>query len=121
MTEQQQLEAVISALDAQRALIGDALVDASLAPLRARLAALIAPVSPAAQVIKQVTILFLDVVGSTALSQNLDAQDIYAVRDGARWSPHVGFKPHGSHQPAARADLSRAMSRCRRPTIRRMK
>ena len=69
--EQQQLEAGIQALEAQRSLLGDAVVDMAVAPLKARLAALSAPpASPVepAQTLKQVTILFLDVVGFTTLS-----------------------------------------------------
>jgi class 3 adenylate cyclase/tetratricopeptide (TPR) repeat protein len=83
-TEQQQIEAVIGGLESQRTLLGDALVDAALVPLRARLLAL-SPVQPgaAAQTLKQVTVLFLDVAGSTALSQRLDPEDIHAVIDGA--------------------------------------
>ena len=69
-TEQQQLEAGIHALQAQRALLGDAVVDASVAGLRAKLAALL-------------SILFLDVVGSTTLSQHLDPEAISAVMDDA--------------------------------------
>jgi class 3 adenylate cyclase len=69
LTEQQQIEAVIGGLESQRALMGDALVDAALAPLRARLLALSrAQPNDAAQTLKQVTVLFLDVVGSTTLS-----------------------------------------------------
>jgi hypothetical protein len=41
-TERQQLEATISGLEAQRALLGDALVDKALAPLRAKLASMAA-------------------------------------------------------------------------------
>ena len=85
-TEQQQLEIGIAALEAQRPLLGDAVVDAMLAPARAKLAvmaaALVAP-PEAAQALKQVSILFLDVVGSTALSQHLDPEAISAVMDGA--------------------------------------
>lgn len=86
-TEQQQLEAVIGGLEAQRRTLGDALVDAALAPLRARLAAL-APAQPAAaapaeQTLRQVSVLFLDIVGSTTLSQRLDPEDVHAVMDGA--------------------------------------
>ena len=82
--EQQQLEAGIAALEAQRALLGDAVVDASVAGLRAKLAALSAP-APAepAQALKQVSILFLDVVGSTTLSQRLDPEAVSAVMDDA--------------------------------------
>jgi class 3 adenylate cyclase/tetratricopeptide (TPR) repeat protein len=82
LTEQQQLEAGIQALEAQRALLGDAVVDASLAGLRAKLAALAALPEPA-QTLKQVSILFLDVVGSTTLAQHLDPEAIGAVMDDA--------------------------------------
>ena len=84
-SEQQQLEAGIQALEAQRSLLGDAVVDMAVAPLKARLAALSAPPASAvepAQTLKQVSILFLDVVGSTALSQHLDPEDVSAVMDG---------------------------------------
>ena len=83
-SEREQLEAGIAALEAQRAQLGDAVVDASLAGLRAKLAALAAPPpSKPAQTLKQVTILFLDVVGSKSLSQTLDPEEIHAVMDGA--------------------------------------
>ena len=84
--EQQQLQAGMRALEAQRGLLGDAVVEAMLAPARARLAALIetspSPSEPA-QALKQVSILFLDVVGSTMLSQHLDPEAIGAVMDDA--------------------------------------
>ena len=81
-SEREQLQAVIDGLEAQRGLLGDAFVDAGLAPLRARLAELAADTG-ASQTLKQVTILFLDVVGSTQLSQRLDPEEIHAVMDGA--------------------------------------
>jgi class 3 adenylate cyclase/tetratricopeptide (TPR) repeat protein len=84
-TDRQQLEGTIAGLEAQRALLGDAIVDAALVPLRARLASLVAaPLdAPSAQTLKQVSILFLDIVGSTALSQYLDPEAISVVMDGA--------------------------------------
>ncbi len=84
--EQQQLQSGIQALEAQRGLLGDAVVDMAVAPLKARLATLSDPVPPAAepaQTLKQVSILFLDVVGSTTLAQHLDPEAISAVMDGA--------------------------------------
>ncbi|MBL8360798.1 MAG: AAA family ATPase [Rubrivivax sp.] len=83
--EQQQLEAGIAALEAQRALLGDAVVDASIAGLRAKIAALAsaAPAAEPTQTLKQVSILFLDVVGSTRLSEHLDPEAISAVMDDA--------------------------------------
>jgi class 3 adenylate cyclase len=84
--EQRQLQAAIAALQAQRVLLGDAVVDTALAAARAQLNALAdraaRPAEPA-QVLKQVSILFLDVVGSTTLSQHLDPESISVVMDGA--------------------------------------
>jgi hypothetical protein len=53
-------------------LLGDAVVDAMLAPARARLSALAAATPPPEpdQTLGQISILFLVVVGSTTLSQN---------------------------------------------------
>src|SRR5207249_9011408 len=84
-TERQQPEATIVGLEAQRALLGDAVVNAALAPLRAKLASLApAPTDESpAQTLKQVTILFADIVGSTMLSQHLDPEATSAVIDGA--------------------------------------
>jgi class 3 adenylate cyclase/tetratricopeptide (TPR) repeat protein len=81
-----QLEAGIRALEAQRGVLGDAVVDTSVAGLRAQLAALGAAGDANAaddQALKHVTILFLDVVGSTTLSQHLDPEGISAVLDDA--------------------------------------
>jgi class 3 adenylate cyclase/tetratricopeptide (TPR) repeat protein len=79
MTEREQLEGGIAALEAQRAVLGDAVVDTALAALRARLARLDTP----EQQLRPVTILFADVVGSTSVSQQLDPEDIHALMDGA--------------------------------------
>jgi len=80
MIEQAQIEAGIASLEALRATLGDAVVDLAVAPLRARLAAL---QGPAEQQLRQVTVLFLDIVGSTAMGQRLDPEDTHAIMDGA--------------------------------------
>jgi ABC-type oligopeptide transport system substrate-binding subunit/class 3 adenylate cyclase len=73
-----QLEETIARLEAQRALLGDAVVEAALAPLRQQLAALrfqgAQPGSALAGERKLVTILFADLSGFTALTENLDAE-----------------------------------------------
>ena len=71
----------INALEAQRAVLGDAVVDTAIAPLREQLATLQAPA--AEQQLKQATVLFADIVGSTALSQHLDPEEVHAIIDGA--------------------------------------
>jgi predicted ATPase/class 3 adenylate cyclase len=80
--QRQQLQAAILALEAQRALLGDAVVEVAMAALVAKLAGLAAsPAPPAepAQSLRQVSILFLDVVGSTMLAEHLDPEAVSAV------------------------------------------
>src|SRR3989304_695223 len=90
MSEQEQLEQAIAALEAQRAILGDAVVSTALAPLREKLAALSAPPpppTPAAretQQRKQVTVLFADVSGFTAMSETMDPEEVSATMN-ALW------------------------------------
>ena len=79
----EQIEATIAALEAQRALLGDAVVDTALAPLRRELVSRLAAPSAPPQQLKQVSVLFVDVIGSTAMGQRLEPEDIHAVMDGA--------------------------------------
>ena len=79
MNDRQQLQAAIAVLEAQRNLVGDAVTNAALAPMRERLAG----IQEHEQSLRQVTVLFMDVVGSTALSRHLDPEDIQTIIDGA--------------------------------------
>jgi predicted ATPase/class 3 adenylate cyclase len=83
MTEREKLEQAIAALEAQRATLGDAVVDTTLAALRQQLAAL--PAQRAAEERKQVTVLFADIFGFTEMAE---AMDIEEVRDtiNALWA-----------------------------------
>src|SRR5262245_54341892 len=74
MAERAQLEQAIAALEAQRALLGDAVVETALAPLRQQLAALDAQAD--AEQRKQITVLFADVSGFTAMSETMDAEEV---------------------------------------------
>jgi len=82
--ETTQLRAAIAALEAQRALLGDAVVDAALAAMRAQLDAHDAP-RVAEQQRKQATVLFADVVGFTTLSETKDAEEVTELIN-ALWS-----------------------------------
>ncbi len=91
------LQATITALQARRSLLGDALVDAALAPLLERLASLNAPPKPAEpeRLLRQVSVLFLDIVGSTQLIEHLDPEDVQLVMDGALAAFTTIVKHHG--------------------------
>src|SRR5262245_49509689 len=84
MSPDRRVEAVIAALEAQRAVLGDSTVDLAIGPLRSQLANLRWSVTESVeQALRQVTVLFLDVAGSTRLSQQLDPEEILDVIDGA--------------------------------------
>lgn len=74
------LSAAIAPLERQRAMPGDNLVEMATAPLRAQLAGL---QRPAGLQQRQVTVLFADMVGSSAMAQGLDAEDTLAVLGSA--------------------------------------
>ncbi|MET0999443.1 MAG: adenylate/guanylate cyclase domain-containing protein [Marmoricola sp.] len=78
------VDRAISALEAQREILGDAVVDTALDPLRARRAELDAP---RAEQRRLVTIVFADLVDFTVLSRQLDPEDTREVVGAyfARW------------------------------------
>lgn len=80
VNERQQLEDAIAALESQRA---------ALAPMRARLAELRA--RPAGEQRKLVTILFADLVGFTAMAEEMDPEDVREVLNAYfdLWSRHI--------------------------------
>jgi class 3 adenylate cyclase len=79
-SEIEALRAGITTLEGQRALLGDMVVDLALAPLRTRLASLLRPAGVRR---RQITVLFADVVGSTAIAQGLAAEDTLTVLNDA--------------------------------------
>ncbi len=72
MTETKKIEQTIAALEAQRSILGDAVVDTALAPMREKLAVLKAKNISTQR--KQVTVLFADISGFTNISETLDAE-----------------------------------------------
>jgi predicted ATPase/class 3 adenylate cyclase len=82
VTEREALEQAITQLQAQRATLGDAVVDASVAALREKLATL-EPLPPSDQR-KQVTVLFADASGYMAMAETLDAEEVSEVMN-ALW------------------------------------
>jgi class 3 adenylate cyclase/tetratricopeptide (TPR) repeat protein len=79
------IETAIAALEAQRAVLGHFVVDTAIGPLRRELQSLRSQQTAALpkQQLKQVSVLFVDVVGSTAIGQRLVPEEIHAVMDTA--------------------------------------
>src|SRR5512142_570586 len=76
MGQIEQLRATITNLEGQRSALGAAVVDADLAPFYRQLAVLEGQRTPAAAEERRViTILFTDIVGSTALAEQLDPEE----------------------------------------------
>lgn len=83
MEEAEKLERAISALETQRTVLGDEIVDMAIGPLREKLASLRVLASHTQvshteemQQRRIISILFADVSGFTALSEQLDAEDV---------------------------------------------
>ncbi len=108
MSRREELEHSLAALEAQRAILGDAIIEPAVAALRKELAALELPpteLNPAAALRRlvpqtyaerllatqrrteperrQVTILFSDVKGSTAMAETLDPEEVLEIMNGA--------------------------------------
>ena len=95
MSELDQLRQAITALENQRAVLGDAIVDAALSPMREKLAALTAQENSTDPQLKYLTILFTDIAGSTRLTQGLDPEDIMVLMDGALKHLSAVVEKHG--------------------------
>ena len=76
MTELEKLIQAIAAIEAQRAILGDTVVEAALGPMREKLAQLSPQPFPVEGHRKLITVLFADISGFTALSEHLDAEDL---------------------------------------------
>jgi class 3 adenylate cyclase/tetratricopeptide (TPR) repeat protein len=93
MAEREQLEQAIAQLEAQRATLGDAVVDASTAALHEKLAAL--ERTPKQR--KLATILFADVLGYTAMSETMDAEEVSEVMNALWQRIDAAIVEHGGH------------------------
>jgi class 3 adenylate cyclase/tetratricopeptide (TPR) repeat protein len=74
MSEREQLEQAIVIQESLRSTLGDAMVDATIAALRQKLAELES--APPVEQRKQATVLFADISGYTAISETLDAEEV---------------------------------------------
>ncbi len=95
MSEIEKLEQAVVALEAQRTILGDAIVDTALAPLREKLTKLQSQTLPSEQQRKAITVLFADVSGFTALSETMDAEDVSATMNALWEGLDTAITTHG--------------------------
>ena len=89
VNELEPIDRAIAGLEAQRAVLGDDVVDTALEPLREKRLAILT--RQYGEQRRQVTVLFSDLVDFTVLSQSLDAEDVRAVVNAyfVRWHEHI--------------------------------
>jgi class 3 adenylate cyclase/tetratricopeptide (TPR) repeat protein len=93
-SKREQLEKAIAAQEGLRGTLDDVIIDTTIAALRKQLEELSSD-SVVEQQRKQVTILFMDVVGSTSLTRELDPEENMSVMDTALQTLAVPIKAHG--------------------------
>jgi class 3 adenylate cyclase/tetratricopeptide (TPR) repeat protein len=89
---QEQIESInraIAALEGQRSVLGDAIVETALGPLKEKLAGLQA--QPPAEQRKLVTVLFADLVDFTAMSERMDSEEVRDITNAyfKRWTSAI--------------------------------
>ena len=97
LTKQKQLEQAIAAQERLRGTIDDAIIDTTIGALRKQLAE-IHPTSPASeQQRKMATVLFMDIVNSTQMIQDMDPEVSMEILDAALHALAEPVRKHGGH------------------------
>jgi class 3 adenylate cyclase/tetratricopeptide (TPR) repeat protein len=103
------LRQAIAALKAQRAVLGDAVVEASIAALEMQLAELEGQLEPPEQQRKFATILFIDIVGSTPIANRLDPEETRDFFDLALRRLAAPISEYGGHVTRFQGDGFKAV------------
>ena len=98
-----QLKQTIADIESQRSILGDEAVDVSLAPFHQKLAEFEAQIEPSIETPKElpsrqrklVTLLYMDVVGSTAMTQHLDPEENLEIMEKALLRLGEPIQEHG--------------------------
>jgi len=93
MNKREQLEQSIAVLEAQRAILGNMVADNAIASIKAQLSILQPP--PASEQRKQITVLFSDLTGFTAMSEKMDAEEVRDIMNSYFAAVTPAIKAHG--------------------------
>ena len=94
MDERRQLEEAIAVQESLRGTVEDAIIDATIATLREKLAVIEASPMPDQQR-KLISLLFTDIVGSTTIVRDMDPEDNMELMDGALKRMGKAVEEHG--------------------------
>ena len=97
MSNRKQFQEAIQALEANHGVIGDAVVEASIAALKKQLDELDAADEYPEQQRKLATILFVDIAGSTNIVKQLDPEDALEIMDGSLKRLAIPVEEHSGH------------------------
>jgi class 3 adenylate cyclase len=81
MSKIKELEDAIAALEAQREALGDAVVDPAIAAMQKELTSLSSKQEAPKQQRKLISVLFMDIVGSTKLMEEMDPEESLSIMD----------------------------------------
>jgi len=96
ISSRQQLEQAIAAQESLRGTLDDGVIDATIAALQEKLNSLSTD-GQTEQQKKQVSLLFMDIVGSTSIVRNLDPEDNLAIMEQAMKRMAAPIEEHGGH------------------------
>ena len=94
MDERRQLEEAIAVQESLRGTVDDAIIDATIATLREKLAVIEASPVPDQQR-KLISLLFTDIAGSTTIVRDMDPEDNMELMDGALKKMGKAVEEHG--------------------------
>ncbi len=93
MNKREQLEQSIAVLEAQRAILGNMVVDNAIASIKAQLSIL--QPTPASEQRKQITVLFSDLTDFTAMSEKMDAEEVRDIMSSYFAAVTPAIEAHG--------------------------
>lgn len=97
LSKQKQLEQAIAAQELLRGRIDDAIIDTTIAALRKQLVEILSTPPATEQQRKMVTVLFMDIVNSTQMIQNMDPEESMEILDVSLQTLANPVLRHGGH------------------------
>ncbi|MHA2101517.1 MAG: adenylate/guanylate cyclase domain-containing protein, partial [Candidatus Kariarchaeaceae archaeon] len=95
MSKRKELEDAIAALEDQRSVLGDSVVNSAIAAMQKQLDEISEDRQPPKHQRKLITVLFMDVVSSTKLMLELDPEESLSIMDGVLKQLAIPVENHG--------------------------